>query len=74
MDNQHKLISGYRDLTQEEIDKINEVKEKAEEIRKILYDLERMNDVDHRWLAIGTTDLQKGFMSVIRAIAKPNSF
>jgi hypothetical protein len=29
---------------------------------------------DPRWLAIGKTDLQKGFMAVIRAIAKPETF
>jgi hypothetical protein len=26
------------------------------------------------WLAIGKTDLQKGFMAVIRAIARPSTF
>lgn len=26
MDNQHRLINGYRDLTQEEIDLMNEIK------------------------------------------------
>ena len=30
MDNQHKLIKGYRDLTEEEIAMINEGKELAE--------------------------------------------
>lgn len=29
MDNQHKLIKGYRDLSQEEIDLMNEIKELA---------------------------------------------
>ncbi|MFQ1393149.1 hypothetical protein ACJWSQ_26375, partial [Klebsiella pneumoniae] len=29
---------------------------------------------DKRWLAIGKTDLQKGFMAVIRSIAKPTTF
>lgn len=29
---------------------------------------------DNRWLAIGKTDLQKGFMAVIRSIAKPTTF
>ena len=31
-------------------------------------------EIDPRWLSIGTTDLQKGFMSLIRSIARPQSF
>lgn len=27
-----------------------------------------------RWLAIGQTDLQQGFMALIRAIARPETF
>jgi hypothetical protein len=30
--------------------------------------------IDPHWLAIGRTDLQKGFMAVIRAIARPEGF
>ncbi len=55
MDNQHKLIKGYRDLTQDEIDLMNA-------------------SIDKRWLIIAKTDLQKGFMSLIRSIAKPETF
>lgn len=32
MNNQHKLISGYRDLTEDEIALMNEVKAKAAEV------------------------------------------
>ena len=32
MDNQHKLIAGYRDLTEDEIALMNEVKVKAAEV------------------------------------------
>ena len=31
-------------------------------------------EIDGRGLAIGTTDLQKDFMAVIRSIARPESF
>lgn len=30
MENQHRQIKGYRELSQEEIDLMNEVKEKAQ--------------------------------------------
>lgn len=36
MDNQHKLIKGYRDLSQAEIDLMNEVKAKAEEVGELV--------------------------------------
>lgn len=82
MDNQHKKIKGYRDLSQEEIDLMNEVKDWAKDIGNLL---ERLGDsklssfsgrstVDQRWLAIAKTDLQKGFMSLVRSVAKPESF
>lgn len=74
MDNQHKKIKGYRDLSQEEIDLMNKVKEKAAEVGDLIGLLEATGEMDGRWLAIGKTDLQRGFMSVIRAITKPEGF
>lgn len=80
MDNQHKLIKGYRDLTEGEILEMNQAKEFAEEISVFIEHLENRNiaangyEIDKRWLAIAKTDLQKGFMSLVRSIAKPASF
>lgn len=74
VDNQHKKITGYRDLTQEEIDLMNRVKVLANGCRNILEEIQADADPDMRWLAIGKTDLQKGFMAVTRSIAKPESF
>lgn len=36
MDNQHKLIKGCRDLSQAEIDLMNEVKAKASEVGELI--------------------------------------
>lgn len=74
MDNQHKQIKGYRDLSQAEIDAMNRVKAKAEEIGKLIDDLLATPTLDQRWINIGATDLQKGFMAVVRGIAQPTSF
>ena len=41
MDNQHKLIAGYRDLTEEEIALMNEVKAKATEVGALLEKLRK---------------------------------
>ena len=36
MENQHKKITGYRDLTQAEIDLMNVIKAKGEELRELI--------------------------------------
>lgn len=80
MDNQNKKITGYRDLTQEEIDFMNESKALAVQVGSFIEKLEKANvdkgDVvaDVNWLCIAKTDLQKGFMSLTRSIAKPSTF
>ncbi len=43
MDNQHRKISGYRELAQAEIDLMNEIKGKGVELGELVYKLERMN-------------------------------
>lgn len=41
MDNQHKLIKGYRDLSQAEIDLMNEIKEQAVVLSTLISKVER---------------------------------
>ncbi len=68
-------IKGYRNLSQEEIDLINECKQKAIECGQLCDKLDTFTTtIDKRWLAIGRTNLQQGFMAVIRSIAKPETF
>ena len=81
MKDQHKMIKGYRDLTQEEIDLMNEAKELSakcgEFVEKLIVaDFAETGDQvpDRRWVEIGKTDIQTGFMALIRSIAKPNGF
>lgn len=73
MDNQHKLIKGYRDLSQEEITAMNEIKELERQVGLLFQKVSAMPDVDQRWAGIARTDLQKGFMGLVRSIAKPQS-
>jgi hypothetical protein len=35
---------------------------------------DRMVPLDQRWVSIGATELQQGFMAVIRGIAQPTTF
>lgn len=74
MDNQHKLIKGYRDLSQEEIDMMNKIKALGVELNNLISTLDNLPDTDKRWVSIGKTDLQKGIMSLVRSVAKPESF
>lgn len=81
MKDQHTKIKGYRDLSAEEIALMNEGKDLAQKVGAFIEKLEAAEFAqtsdqtpDKRWLAIGKTDLQKGFMAVIRSIAKPTTF
>lgn len=74
MNNQHRKIEGYRELSQEEIDTMNQIKNTAKLVGGLLNDLYRQGDLDSRWLAIGRTELQQGFMALTRAVAKPEFF
>lgn len=72
MDNQHRRISGYRELSESEIDLMNQAKSLEEQAGDLVRRLEAQG-VDKRWLNIGRTDLQKGFMAVVRSITLPDS-
>lgn len=90
MDNQHKQIKGYRDLSQEEIDLMNKIKALAEEVGELIAELQLKVEEDYfrfdvedtdttyldamKWVSDGKKDLQLGFMQLVRAVAKPQSF
>jgi hypothetical protein len=74
VDNQHQKIKGYRDLSQAEIDAMNECKELAVKVGDLCNRLAANHKTDARWVAIGKIDLQKGFMAIIRSIAQPETF
>jgi hypothetical protein len=86
MKDQHTLIKGYRNLTQNEIDLMNRIKLKANECGELCAELFKSGanelsppgmegvTADSRWVAIGQTQLQQGFMALTRSVAKPDSF
>lgn len=80
-------ITGYRQLSQSEADLINEGKALAEQVGAWVAKLRQhpniggpeptgdaLSPLDQRWISIGATDLQRGFMAVIRGIAQPTTF
>jgi hypothetical protein len=74
MDNQHRQIKGYRELSAEEIAAMNEVKQKGVELGDLVAKLRANTTLDQRWISIGATDLQTGLMALTRSIAKPEFF
>jgi hypothetical protein len=75
VENQHRKITGYRDLTQNEIDAMNSIKALAEKVGDIVSNMESsLGAEDKRWVAIGKTHLQQGFMALTRAVARPGTF
>lgn len=82
-------ITGYRELTETEIDLINRIKATGSEIDVLLLDC-RGHDVDEgkngdrehdealdeasRWRSIAKTHLQQGLMALTRSVAKPHGF
>jgi hypothetical protein len=72
-------ITGYRQLSYAEVDLMNEGKALAEACGAYIAKLRNYRDVldeplDQRWISIGATDLQRGFMAVMRGIAQPTTF
>ena len=90
MDNQHRKIKGYRELSQEEIDLINEIKAEGVRLEALQEKVKQFNlgfmqsshEADgltqqaesFRWAAIAKTDFQTGLMALTRAVAKPTFF
>lgn len=68
-------ITGYRQLSVEEVALMNEGKALAEQCGVFIAKLRATGDAhDQRWVSIGATQLQQGFMAVIRGIAQPTTF
>lgn len=74
MENQHRQIKGYRELTQVEIDLMNEIKTKGAELGELVNKLRTTEGLDQRWVSIGTTDFQTGLMALTRSVAQPTFF
>lgn len=71
MKDQHTKITGYRDLTQEEIDAMNAVKEFEKFGAALLRTLGTIPDVNTRDLALARTHLEDACIRAVRAVARP---
>lgn len=66
-------VEGYRPQSDDKIALVNHNKQLEELVLRTLDELKLklMSSVDQRWLAIGRTDIEKGFMAVNRAVFQP---
>ena len=86
---QQPKITGYRQLSEQEVALMNEGKALAEACGTYIEKLRKhpqakpsqaptdefeLVPLDQRWVSIGSTDLQRGFMAVMRGIAQPTTF
>ena len=69
-----QAIVGYRTLTKDETELINELKTQGNALGTAIDAMSQIDSVDQRWLSIGRTHMQQGLMALVRAVAKPASF
>lgn len=65
-------VAGYRPQTADAVAAVNENKRLEELVLRQLDDLANVEPTDRRWLAIGRTAIEQGFMAVNRSIFKPS--
>lgn len=71
MENQHKLVTGYRDFSEQELDTINSIKLAEQDIGQLWQQVAKVEGVDQRCMATAKTQLQQAFSWFVRAVARP---
>lgn len=64
-------VAGYRAQGADAVATVNRNKQAEEAVLRILDHLADDPEVDKRWLAIGRTQIEQGFMAVNRAVFRP---
>lgn len=67
-------VKGYRPISQEQLALVNKGKDVAEQVGRYIELLRGTEGLDQRWVSIGATGLQQGFMAAFRGIMQPDSF
>lgn len=72
MSEHHGLpVPGYRPQSAEAVAIVTEAKRAEERVLRMLDEIGARSDIDRRWLAIGRTSIEQGFMAVNRSIFQP---
>lgn len=62
-------VTGYRQLTQEDIEAMNMIKHLSSQFLKFI---NRLEGTDKRWIAMAKTDMQTACMKACRAVTQPS--
>jgi hypothetical protein len=73
MENQHQKITGYRELSYEEIGLMNEIKAKEAEVAALHSRVSALvgRTEGGRQASIARTEFEHAFMRLVRAVAQP---
>lgn len=66
-------IKGYRTLTQQEIDRVNAIKEMERRFLKELETLDLVPETDKRHTALARTKMEEASMWAVKAITRPEN-
>lgn len=70
-------IAGYRDLSEDEISRMNRIKEVEAEVAALVDELDAFakalgDAAAGRWASLARTSLETGFMYAVKSIARPD--
>ena len=74
MENQHRAIKDSLNQRLQRIRVMDDITAQGEQLGALVATLKQMPELDQRWVSIGATDLQKGLMALMRAVAKRTTF
>lgn len=70
-DHQGLPIAGYLPQSDDNVAIVNGFKRQEESLLRILDAMASKDGFDKRWLAIGRTSIEQGFMAINRSVFKP---
>ncbi len=65
-------VPGYRDQSESSVTQVSMNKKLEEQVLRVLDRLAEDPATDKRWLAIGRTQIEQGFMAANRSIFRPS--
>lgn len=65
-------VKGYRRLTETEVEFINNLKTMEAAILSTVDAMKEGEEINQRWVSIGRTHIEQGFMALVRSVARPN--
>jgi len=74
MANQGLPVAGYKAQTDDKVALVNRNKEIEERVLRIIDELmldQKEVGIDKRWLSVGRTSIEQGFMAINRAVFQP---